>query len=1025
MIQSKKDEDGIALVIVESPAKAKTIGKYLGDRYVVEASVGHVRDLPKGAKEIPDEYKKETWARLGVNVESNFEPIYVVPDEKSKQIKKLKSLLKTASSLYLATDEDREGEAISWHLLETLKPRVPVRRLVFHEITKSAILNALENPRDVDERLVDAQETRRVLDRLYGYEASPLLWYKIRNNLSAGRVQSVAVRLVVDRERERVAFNSADYWDVLGVFSPEGKRSFNATLTSLGGKSIPVGKDFNPATGKLAKPEKFALLDEAAARALVERLSGRDAVVESVEEKPYVTRPYAPFTTSALQQEANRKLNFTARRTMSVAQSLYENGRITYMRTDSTNLSQEALRAARALVAEHYGPEYLPDKPRYYQTKVKNAQEAHEAIRPAGSRFALPEELRGVLTSDEYKLYDLIWKRAVASQMTDARGKRKTIVATIDDARFQVGGKTIEFPGYLRAYVEGKDDPSAELADQETILPDVKVGESLRCDELTPQGHSTAPPPRYSEAALTRALEEKGIGRPSTYASIIDVILNRKYVFKKGSALVPTWTAFAVCRLLETHFPELIDYGFTADMENELDAISRGERERLPYLKAFYFGDPAATTDANGVAQVDASFPFPASFALGLKNLIQSKVDEIDARAVSQFEIGTPEADADGTPADPVVLRVGRYGPFLQQGERQASVPEDLPPDELTLAKALEMLANAEKTDDPLGVCPDTGKPVYLKIGRFGPYVQRGDADDDEKPQNASLLRGMQVGDVNLETALALLSLPKTLGVDAENGDEPVVVSNGRFGPYVKRGTESRSLPADVSPLEVTLEQALELLAKPKYGGRGGASKKTEPLRLFEKSPVTGNEVRLMPGRFGPYVTDGETNASLPRDLPTDELTFERALELLADRAAKGTTSRKKKAAKKTTKKAAAKKTTTKKATKKADATDADSDEAPVKKTSRKTAVKKTATKKTAAKKTTAKKATKKAAASDEAPTATSAAKKTTAAKKTVKKTATKKTAAKKTTKKAVAVPERLKPEDFAFDPNDVPFDVD
>lgn len=1011
MTQSKKDGDGTALVIVESPAKAKTIGKYLGDRYVVEASVGHVRDLPKGAKEIPDEYKKEPWARLGVNVESNFEPIYVVPDEKAKQIKKLKSLLKTASSLYLATDEDREGEAISWHLLETLKPRVPVRRLVFHEITKTAILEALRNPRDVDERLVDAQETRRVLDRLYGYEASPLLWYKIRNNLSAGRVQSVAVRLVVDRERERVAFNSADYWDVLGVFSPEGKRSFHATLTSLGGKSIPTGKDFNPSTGTLVKPEKFALLDEAAARTLVERLRDREAVVESVEEKPYVTRPYAPFTTSALQQEANRKLNFTARRTMSVAQSLYENGRITYMRTDSTNLSQEALRAARDLVSEHYGPEYLPDKPRYYQTKVKNAQEAHEAIRPAGSRFALPEELRGVLTGDEYKLYDLIWKRTVASQMTDARGKRKTLVAAVDDARFQVGGKTIEFPGYLRAYVEGKDDPSAELADQETILPDVKVGESLHCDELTPQGHSTAPPPRYSEAALTRALEEKGIGRPSTYASIIDVILNRRYVFKKGGALVPTWTAFAVCRLLETHFPELIDYGFTADMENELDAISRGERERLPYLRAFYFGDPTATTNENGAAKVDASFPFPPSFALGLKNLIQSKIDEIDARAVSQFEIGTPEAGDDSPSAEPVVLRVGRYGPFLQQGERQASVPEDLPPDELTLAKALEMLANAEKTDDPLGICPDTGKPVYLKIGRFGPYVQRGDADDDEKPQNASLLRGMQVGDVNLETALALLSLPKTLGVDADNGDEPVVVSNGRFGPYVKRGTESRSLPADVSPLEITLEQALELLAKPKYGGRGGASRKTEPLRLFDKSPVTGNEVRLMPGRFGPYVTDGETNASLPRDLPTDELTFERALELLADRAAKGTT-RKKKAAKKTTKKAAKK--TTKKATKKAEskADDVETDEAPVKKTTRKTAVKKAAAKKTTKK-----------AASTETPTATSAAKKTTA-KKAVKKTATKKTAAKRTTKKA-AVPELLPLEDFAFDPEDVPFDVD
>ncbi len=910
MIQKKTEETGTALVIVESPAKAKTIEKYLGSNYVVEASVGHVRDLPKGAKETPEEYKKEPWARLGVNVDHNFEPIYVVPDEKAKQIKKLKTLLKSASSLYLATDEDREGEAISWHLLETLKPRVPVRRLVFHEITKSAILAALENPRDVDENLVRAQETRRILDRLFGYEASPLLWRKVRNNLSAGRVQSVAVRLIVDRERERVAFRSADYWDVLGVFSPEKKRSFQATLSSVGGKSIPSGKDFNPATGKLTKPEKFALLDEKATQELVERLKTQPAVVESVDEKPYVTRPYAPFTTSALQQEANRKLNFTARHTMRVAQSLYENGRITYMRTDSTNLSQEALRAARSLVESHYGPEYLPEKPRFYQTKVKNAQEAHEAIRPAGSYFATPSELRGVLTADEFKLYDLIWKRTVASQMTDARGKRKTIVVAIDDARFQVGGKTIDFPGYLRAYVEGKDDPTAELADQETILPDVKVGETVACDELKPQSHSTAPPPRYSEAALTRTLEEKGIGRPSTYASIIDVVLNRNYAFKKSGALVPTWTAFAVCRLLEENLPELVDYGFTADMENELDAVSRGERDYLGYLRAFYFGDPTATTNANGETTVGPDFPFPASFAAGLKALTENKVDEIDAREISQFSVGTPKNE-DGTDGETVVLRVGRYGPFLQQGERQASVPEDLPPDELTLEKSLELLDNSEKTDEPLGYCPETGKPIYLKIGRFGPYVQRGGAEgDDEKPQNASLLRGMNVGDVNLETALALLSFPKTIGVDPANGDEPVIVSNGRFGPYVKRGSESRSFPADVSPLDVTLEQALEILAKPKFGGRGGSARKIEPLRTFEKSPITGNEVRLMPGRFGPYVTDGETNASLPRDAESNELTFEQALELLAARAAKGPSTRKKRSTKKATKKAAAKKAT-------------------------------------------------------------------------------------------------------------------
>ncbi|MBR4752043.1 MAG: type I DNA topoisomerase [Thermoguttaceae bacterium] len=933
MTQKKTAENGPALVIVESPAKAKTIGKYLGPDYIVEASVGHIRDLPKGAREIPEKYKKEPWARLGVNVDSNFEPIYVVPDEKTKQIKKLKDLLKNASTLYLATDEDREGEAISWHLLETLQPRVPARRLVFHEITKSAILEALQHPRDVDENLVGAQETRRVIDRLYGYEASPLLWYKIRNNLSAGRVQSVAVRLIVERERERMSFKNAVYWDVLGSFSLDEARAFQATLTSVGGKAIPSGKDFDPSTGLLSKPEKFALLDERSTSALIQRLlQAGQAFVESVEEKPYSTRPYPPFTTSALQQEANRKLGFTAKRTMSVAQSLYENGYITYMRTDSTNLSQEAISAARRLVQTHYGDAYLPEKPRYYQTKVKNAQEAHEAIRPAGSVFPLPEELRGKLSSDEFKLYDLVWKRTIASQMKDAVGKRKTIVVALDDAQFHVGGKMIDFPGYLRAYVEGKDDPNAELADQETILPDVKKGEALQCVSLKPQEHTTTPPQRYSEASLTKTLEDKGIGRPSTYASIIDVILNRHYVFKKGGALIPTWTAFAVCKLLETHFPVLVDYGFTADMENELDEISRGERNRFDYLRAFYFG-----SESNSKRGVE--FPFPDSFAPGLKTLIQNKTGEIDAREVSRFFIGVPKNE-DGSDGEPVYLRVGRFGPFLEQGETQASVNDETPPDELTLDAALKLLESSKQPEAPLGHCPETGKPIFLKHGRFGWYVQRGENDDKDK-QNASLLRNMQNGDVNLEVAIALLSLPKTLGVDPDV-NEPVIVSNGRFGPYVKRGAETRSLSSDLSPLEITLDQALELLAKPKYGSKTTA-KKSEPLVVFDVSPVTGETVKLLSGRFGPYVTDGETNASLPKDLTQDELTFERALELLANRAAKGPSTRAKRSAKKTTKKAASKKTSSKK-------------------TAKKTAASKTTTKKKAAVK---KKATSKAKIDD------------------------------------------------------------
>lgn len=884
---------GKSLVIVESPAKARTIGKFLGPEYTIEASIGHIRDLPQGASEIPEKYRSEEWSRLGVNVNSGFQPLYVVPREKSKQVKKLKSLVKEADRLYLATDEDREGEAISWHLCEVLKPRVPVFRLVFHEITKEAILDALEHPRDVDANLVHAQEARRILDRLYGYEVSPILWRKILRGLSAGRVQSVAVRLIAERERQRMAFVSATYWDLLASFAKETGESFQAVLVSVDGKNVPTGRDFDADTGKLKNPE-LLLLNEDEAKALLEKLRAEQAAVKTVEKKPYTSKPYPPFTTSTLQQEANRKFGFTARRTMQVAQSLYENGHITYMRTDSTNLADVAVQAARDLVKSQYGEKYLPEKPRVYQTKVKNAQEAHEAIRPAGHPFDVPEKLRGTLSNDEFKLYDLIWKRTIACQMADSRGFRTQICVGVDGALFQVSGKTIEFPGYLRAYVEGSDDPDAELADREKALPSVEVGEKLRCKEFESKSHTTQPPARYSEAALTRTLEEMGIGRPSTYASIIDTILAREYVFKKSNVLVPTWTAFAVARLLGEHFPNLVDYRFTAQMEDELDAISRGEMEHVDYLQTFYFGNTRP----------------------GLKQQLESKIDEIDPREMSRVFIGKPEA---GEHTEDIFVRVGRYGPFLEQGDRRASIPDKMPPDEMKIEAALEMLGKAEKGDEPLGVCPETGKPVYMKIGRFGPYVQRGNADDDEKPKNASLLKGMEPEEVNLETALLLLSLPREVGVHPED-NQPIVAANGRYGPYIKWNDESRSLPEDLSPIDVTLEQSLELLAQPKAGRRGRTAKKAEPLKVFDASPVTNEPVRLLDGRYGPYVTDGTTNASIPKTLGVEEVTFERALDLLAERAAKGTTRRggRKKAAKKATKKKATKKTAKKSTKKKA-----------------------------------------------------------------------------------------------------------
>ncbi|HEX5102741.1 MAG TPA: type I DNA topoisomerase [Pirellulaceae bacterium] len=861
---AKSPATGKSLVIVESPAKAKTISKFLGGGYTVEASIGHIRDLPQGAKEVPAQYKGQPWARLGVNVEDNFTPIYVVPPEKKSQVAKLRDLLKGSSQLFLATDEDREGEAISWHLCEVLKPKVPVRRLVFHEITKEAIQDALANPRDIDDGLVRAQETRRILDRLYGYEVSPLLWKKVRTGLSAGRVQSVAVRLIVERERQRIAFRTATWWDLIARLAAEGGKEFDAELVSVGGRKIPSGKDFDAATGKIKDPQHL-LLDEQKAHELAERLKRGQFRVKSVEQRPYTRKPPEPFTTSTLQQEANRKLNFGARRTMNAAQSLYQNGHITYMRTDSTSLAQVAIDAARDLVRAEYGGEYLPQSPRIYKSKVKNAQEAHEAIRPAGHPFELPSVLKGQLPDDEYRLFELIWKRTIASQMVDARGQIITVTIEVDDAVFQVTGKTIEFAGFLRAYVEGSDDPEAELADQERILPAMKTGDPLACRELTPKDHTTQPPARYSEASLTAALEERGIGRPSTYASIIETILARQYVFKKGNALVPTWTAFSVAKLLEQHLPDLVDYEFTAQMEDLLDAISRQEHDSLTYLSDFYFGKKNSQEHP------------------GLKQQLDSKLGEIDARDMSRFPLGKP---AEGPHREEVAVRVGKFGPFIEQGERKASIPDDLPPDELTLAKALEMLDQASVGDEPLGIHPDTQRPVYLKTGRFGPYVQMPADDEDEKPKNASLLSGMKPEDVTLEVAIKLLSLPRTLG-DHPESREPVVALSGKFGPYVKCGSETRSLPAEVSPIDVTFEQALELLAQPKQRGRGRAAPR-EPLKTFDASPITSQPVKLLSGRYGNYVTDGTTNATLPKDIDPETLTFQQALDLLAERAARG-----------------------------------------------------------------------------------------------------------------------------------------
>jgi DNA topoisomerase-1 len=839
------------LVIVESPAKARTIAGYLGDDFVVESSVGHIRDLPERASQIPKEMRKK-YGALGVAIEEGFEPYYVLDPDKKRLVADLKRKLKDADELLLATDEDREGEAIAYHLVEELKPKVPVRRMVFHEITRDAIRRALEQPRDIDERLVDAQETRRILDRLYGYEVSPVLWKKVRQGLSAGRVQSVATRLVVERERERMRFVAAGYWDVLGTFSPG---SFEARLAAVEGRRVAQGRDFGPD----GLPRSSVLvLDEARARDLVRALAGQPFAVRAVEETPYTRRPAAPFRTSTLQQEASRKLRFTSQTTMRVAQRLYENGYITYMRTDSVTLSETALAAARAEASEVYGPETVPERPRAYARPVANAQEAHEAIRPAGDRFRPPASVKGELSGDEHALYELIWMRTIASQMKDAAGQtvRVRLGATTsegEDAEFRTAGTVITFPGFLLAYESGRDEPAED--EQQRRLPELRVGQELGADSLEPQGHETSPPARYTEATLVKALEEGGIGRPSTYASIMGTIVDRGYVFKKGTALVPTFIAFAVTQLLEGHFERLVDYDFTARMEDDLDRIAAGNEERVDWLTRFYMGDGDP----------------------GLHALVTNQLDEIDAREVNSIEI--PGSDA--------VVRVGRYGPYLERGDARANVPPDLAPDELTPARVEELLA--EPTGDrPLGTDPESGNEIVAKVGRYGPYVtEQLPEGADGRPRTASLFESMSPETVTLEDALRLLTLPRALR--APDGEE-ILVANGRYGPYVKKGSETRSLESEEQLFTITADEALALLAQPKQRRGRGAAK--APLAELGSDPVSGKPVVVKEGRYGPYVTDGETNASLSRSDDAESVTIERAAELLAEKRAKGPSTR-------------------------------------------------------------------------------------------------------------------------------------
>jgi DNA topoisomerase-1 len=881
------------LVIVESPAKARTIEGYLGRGYVVESSIGHIRDLPQTAADIPARIKGEPWARLGVNVDDGFKPVYVVSRDKKAHITKLKGLLKDADELYLATDEDREGEAIAWHLLDELKPRadLPVKRMVFHEITPHAIADAVENPREIDMDLVEAQEARRILDRLYGYEVSPVLWKKVMSGLSAGRVQSVATRLVVDRERERIAFRAASYWDLEGTFdagADHEQRMFPGKLHSIDGVRVARGTDFGD-DGALKDAAKVVHLNQARAQMLVEALHDTAFTVRSVESKPYTRKPYAPFRTTTLQQEASRKLGFSASSTMSVAQRLYENGFITYMRTDSTTLSDTALNAARSQARELYGAEYVPDAPRVYASKVKNAQEAHEAIRPAGDNFRTPGQTG--LSGDQFRLYELIWMRTIASQMKDAVGNSLTIrlggaSADGEDVVFSSSGRTITFHGFLKAYVESTDDADATRDDQESRLPNLSEGAAVSAASLRASGHETKPPARYTEASLISELESREIGRPSTYASIIGTILNRGYVYKKGTALVPAWLAFSVIRLLEEHFARLVSYEFTARMEDVLDEIANGHKDLQTELADFYFGS----------GQVE-----------GLKKLV-TELGEIDAKELATFPVLKP----DGSPSG-IDLRVGRYGPYVEdtadtsETPPRANVPEDMPPDELTEATARELLANPAGAEKELGTDPDSGNPIVARNGRYGPYVTEvlpEDAPKKQKARTGSLFKEMSLDTVTLEQALRLLSLPRVVGADPESGEE-ITAQNGRYGPYLKKGTDSRSLETEQQLFDITLEQALAIYAQPKARGRAAAA---PPLKELGADPVSGKPVVVKAGRFGEYVTDGEYNATLRKDDSVEEITLERAAELLAERRAKGPAKKAaKKSAKKTTRKTAKK----------------------------------------------------------------------------------------------------------------------
>ena len=909
-----------SLVIVESPAKARTIAGFLGDGFTVDSSVGHIRDLPTSS-ELPESYKHEPWASYGINVFDGFKPVYVVAAEKKKKVAELKRLMRDADELFLATDEDREGEAIAWHLLEVLNPPpdMPVKRMVFHEITPAAIAEAIANPRQIDRRLVDAQETRRILDRLYGWDVTSVVRRVVSHGASAGRVQSVAVRIVVDRERERMAFVTAGYWSIEAELSrTDGdQRPFTAALVSLDGARVATGRDFD-ATG--AAKAGTVVLDEAGAATVADELRVAAVAVRSVERKPYRRRPAAPFITSTLQQEAGSKLRYSAQRTMRAAQALYEQGFITYMRTDSTTLSATALTAARNEIVSRYGAENLPSEPRMYAKKVKNAQEAHEAIRPAGEQFRHPDEVERLVNADMASVYRLVWQRTIASQMIDATGETVSVrmgaaLSSGRDAELGTSGTVITHPGFRLAYVEESAESDTD-DDQQRQLPAMAEGDVLGVGEVTAEGHSTQPPARFTEATLIKRLEELGVGRPSTYASIMNTILDRGYVWKKGTALVPTWTAFAVVKLMEERFTSLVDYAFTARMEEDLDAIANGEEEMVPWLSRFYWGSDGPIPPGG-----------PAGGGSGLHALVEN-LPGLDVRELNAFPIGV---DADG---QPVEARSGKYGPFVSRGEDTAPVPEDLPPDELTLDKALELLS-APREGRVLGVDPQTGLNVYARAGRFGPYVQLGELVDGakEKPRTSSLFARMALDTVTFDEALALLSLPREVGVDPDDGGV-VTALNGRYGPYLQQvlpdgSTDTRSIDDEDLLLTIDLDGVRAAFAQPKR--RRGQAAPKPPLRELGNDPVSGRPMVIKEGRWGPYVTDGETNASLRTGDDPASMTDERAAELLGDRRARGPAT-KKKAAKKASKKAARKKPA-KKAAKKAPAKKA-ARKAPAKKAS-------------------------------------------------------------------------------------------